>query len=343
MYSDNQTLMFAEAKEASAAVARTLDRNRATISSISREIHSRGVDIFVTNARGSSDHACVLGKYALMRTLGAIVSSGAPSISSVYHQSPQAKRALMISVSQSGHSPDIVSAAKAFREGGGLTLAIVNQENSPLAQASDFVLPLHAGPELSVAATKSYICSAATLLALTAELSNAQPLKSELEDLPVLLSKAWSIDWTEQLCEIGHARSLFAIGRGGALGAANEIALKFKETCQIHAESFSSAECSHGPLAMLGLNFPAIVLCQNDASRSGTLSLVDRMLRLNAPVYLAGAYREGAISLPSISATPELEPILMVQSFYRAVSNLAIHLGLNPDDPPALKKVTETT
>ena len=203
-------------------------------------------------------------------------------------------------------------------------------------------MPLHAAPEISVAATKSYLSTLINLLWITAEWMQDEELLQELKILPEALEEAWHARWDTIMSGLHDVRGLYTVGRGVGLGVAHEAALKFKETCQIHAESFSAAECSHGPLALVGPDFPVIAFAQADKSQQSVIVLAQRALALGAPVYAAGLELEGVTQLPVVNLHPLIQPIVMAQSFYRAVAEIALARGLNPDQPPALQKVTET-
>ena len=336
------TLMHQEAAETANIIARLSKTNGKLFAQLGARLRKSPPRAVITNARGSSDHAALYAKYLISTAVGIPVVSAPPSISSVYERDMAVADWLCLSISQSGKSPDIVRTAESMKRSGALTLALINEGASLLATVSDIEIPLLAGPEKSVAATKSYIASLVTCLWIVAEWTQDTELLSEIERLPELLDKAWQLDWSSPLNQLVDCSGLFVIGRGLGLGIANEAALKFKETCQIHAEAFSAAECSHGPLALLGPKFPALVFSQSDASEHSVRQLVARMQTMDAPVYLAGSSIEGTISLPTLKAHPAIQPILMIQSFYRAVADLSLERGLNPDRPPALKKVTET-
>ncbi len=336
------TLMHKEAAEASDSIERLATNNHELFARIGAKLRENPPRGIITVARGSSDHAAVYAKYLIGKYTGLPVLSAPPSFSSVYECDINVGGWLCLSISQSGRSPDLVSAANSMKRSGAFTLALVNEEASPLADASDLLVPLHAGPERSVAATKSFIASLASILWIVAEWAESRDLQAAARDLPTLLKQAWLLDWSNPLAELKNCRGLFTIGRGLGLGVAGEAALKFKETSQIHAEAFSAAECSHGPLTLLGLEFPALVFSQADASEQSIRDLVSRMQELNAPIYLAGPSIDGTTALPVIDAHPAVQPILMAQSFYRAVADLSLARGLNPDLPPALTKVTET-
>ncbi|RKR00336.1 glutamine--fructose-6-phosphate transaminase [Maricaulis maris] len=336
------TRMHREAAESAATARRINSENRTLFREVGARLRERDPKLVMTNARGSSDHAGVFGKYLISTRLGLPVASGAPSVSSVYGAPMRLEQAIGLSISQSGRSPDIVRAGAAMREAGAFCLALVNEAGSPLGDTADITVPLLAGAETSVAATKSYIASLINLLWITAEWRQDDILIAALERLPDQLEDAWALDWTTPLAPLAFAENLFVVGRGVGLGVTNEAALKFKETCQIHAEAFSAAECSHGPLALLGPEFPVLIFSQSDDTRASVSALVERLSGMDVPVYLAGGEQEGTVALPTLDAHPMVQPVLMIQSFYRAVADIAISRGRNPDEPPALKKVTET-
>jgi len=296
----------------------------------------------VTYARGSSDHAATFAKYVIETRVGVLTCSAAPSIASVYRNSPDMSGMLALAISQSGRSPDILAAMAAAGKSSALTVALVNDDDSPLAELCDVTLPLRAGNERSVAATKSFIASLSAILQLVAAWSEDEPLTEGLASLPELLGDAWRSDWSPLVDRLADVRSLYVIGRGPGLGAAQEAALKLKETCGIHAEAFSAAELRHGPMALVGPDFPLLVFRQSDESGEGTDELVREVLERGAPVFVAGGSASRAVSLPVPTAHPLIEPMLQVQALYRAANALSLARGLDPDRPPHLTKVTET-
>ena len=336
------TRMFTEAREAPAVVARQLEVNGPLLREIGARLRAQPPRGAVTIARGSSDHAATFAKYLIETQVRILTTSAAPSVTSVYAAPPDVRGMLAIAISQSGRSPDIVAATAAAREGGALTIAMVNHVTSPLSEVCDHVVPLHAGSEQSVAATKSYIASLSALLQLVSEWRADETLKSALEELPALLEMAWECDWSPLVDGLADATGLYVIGRGPGFGAAQEAALKFKETCGLHAEAFSAAELRHGPMALVGPGFPLVVFRQSDESGEGTDDLVREVAQRGAKIFLAGRSAPGAIELPCPAAHPLLEPLVQVQAFYRAVNALSLRRGLDPDRPPHLSKVTET-
>jgi glucosamine--fructose-6-phosphate aminotransferase (isomerizing) len=250
---------------------------------------------------------------------------------------------LFLAISQSGRSPDLLATAEAAGKAGAIVVALVNDEASPLAALAHHTLPLCAGEEQSVAATKSYIASLAAVLHLVAEWASDRELLQALERAPDDLERAWELDWSAAVERLREASHLFVIGRGVGLGIAQEAALKCKETCGLHAESFSSAEVRHGPQALLHGGFPALVFTQDDETRAGIEMLASELAGRGVEVMIAGAAVLGATVLPTIAAHPAIEPLLLAQSFYRAANALAIAKGHDPDRPPHLRKITRTT
>jgi glucosamine--fructose-6-phosphate aminotransferase (isomerizing) len=297
----------------------------------------------MTGARGSSDHAATFAKYVFETRLGIATASAAPSVSSLYGASQNLSGVLFLAISQSGRSPDLLQQAEAARTAGATLVALVNDTDSPLAASAEFVVPLRAGAERSVAATKSYIASLTAILHVTARWNRDPRLAKALADLPTVLRTAWTQDWSEVVELLADARNLFVIGRGLGLGIAQEAALKLKETCGLHAEAFSAAEVMHGPMTLVTAGFPVLAFTQADETRAGLMRVIEEFRARGAPVLLAepGDARPGHLHVPAIG-DPACTPVLAIQSFYRVVNTLALRRGRDPDAPPNLRKVTET-
>ncbi|PPU93380.1 SIS domain-containing protein [Xanthomonas albilineans] len=337
--SETETLMFNEAAQAAAVIAAQFERNQATVSALAAALRADPPPFVVTCARGSSDHAATYAKYLFETKLGVVTASASPSVGSVYEAPLRLRGALYLVISQSGKSPDLLRNAEAAKAAGARVVALVNVEDSPLAQLADTVLPLCAGPEKSVAATKSYLASLAAILQLGAHWKNDPALLAALQTLPQALRSAWQADWRPLTDGLVDARNLFVIDRGLGLAAAQEAALKFKETCGLHAEAYSSAEVKHGPMALVGPGFPVLAFDQPDEVGEGTRRLAEEFRGRGAQVWLASANGD----LPLVAAPhPVCAPLLAIQSFYRAINALALRRGYNPDLPPHLNKVTET-
>lgn len=336
------TRMFLEARQASQVVATQLGANAARVEAIAQRLRANPPRAVVTCARGSSDHAATFAKYLIETRTGVLTSSAGLSVSSVYAAHQNMEGVLYLAISQSGKSPDLLSSVRAAKDAGAFTIALVNDVTSPLAELVDEVLPLHAGPELSVAATKSYIAALSAIVQLVAAWTGDEDLAKGLAALPVGLAEAWALDWTPAVERLKLARNLYVLGRGVGFGVAQEAALKFKETCGLHAEAFSAAEVLHGPMALVKTGFPVLVFAQNDESRDSVDEMAKGLKARDADVLLVGAGEIGAGVLPALAAHPVVEPILMIQSFYRMANALSVARGYDPDSPPHLNKVTET-
>jgi glucosamine--fructose-6-phosphate aminotransferase (isomerizing) len=337
-------MMLREAREAPHAVARALAANAEPCRALAGRFRAAPPPFAVTCARGSSDNAATFAKYLFELRLGLVTASMGPSVRSVYTASPRMKGALFLAISQSGRSPDLVQLAEAARGEGAITVALVNDAASPLAAAVETVLPLHAGPERSVAATKSLLTALATLLQLFTHWCGDDGLQRTLAQLPDDLATAARADWSAALPLLTEARNLYVVARGIGLAAAQEAALKLKEAAGLHAEALSAAELMHGPLALAGPDFPVLLLVQRDEAEAGLIDLAQDLYRRGVPLIVAGAKPvKGAINLPLAAETdPHAAPLVLLQSFYPLADALARARGRDPDRPPHLRKVTET-
>lgn len=334
--------MFSEAAQAARVVRNQIEMNADNVrrmGALLRDMNPRAV---VTCARGSSDHAATFAKYLIESHTKLLTTSAAPSMSSLYDAQPDMRGVVFLVISQSGKSPDLLASAENAKRNGATVIALCNSPDAPLTQLAHHTIPLCAGAETSVAATKSYIASLSAIVHLTACWTDDATLLDALIGAPEQLERAWNLDWSPALPVLQRANNLFVVGRGYGLGIAQEAALKFKETCGLHAEAFSAAEVKHGPMALVGRGFPVLMLSQDDESRGGIEKLAADFVARGAEVLLAGATVAGSIELPTVTAHPVIEPLLMVQSFYRMVAALAPARGFDPDQPPHLNKVTET-
>ena len=343
-----QTKMAQETREIPHVVATQLSTNARLWQAVAKDIQARDIAFVVTVARGSSDHAATFAKYLFEVYLGLPVVSAAPSINTLYHSQLKLKKALVIGISQSGQSPDICEVLEQAKQQGALTVAVVNQSESRLAKTADHVIPLLAGPELAVAATKSYVASLLALTQGVALMAQHSTLLAALPQLPQAMEQALSVSWDPVLTALHRAHDTLTLARGFGFPVAQEAALKFKETCRLHAEAFSSAEVLHGPFALIQKAFPVLQLVQNDATLSGNIALAEKMHALGSQVFMAIPSQLAAIPLgvcplalpTSIHGT--LDPLVSAVAFYTMVEKLALLRGYNPDKPENLKKVTET-
>ena len=337
------TQMRQEVLEIPSAVDRLLTNGATDIKRAAGALCERNPSFMISVARGSSDHVATYFKYASELLMGVPVASVGPSVASVYRHELNLAGSACISVSQSGKSPDIVEMARMAQASGSLSFAMTNDATSPLARVSDHTLNLHAGPELSVAATKTFVTSAVSAIWLLAEWSGDEDLKIAIKGLPRALESAVKENWREVSAAFGNRSSLYCLGRGPTYAISNEAALKFKETCQLHAESYSSAEVLHGPVSIVDTGFPVIALAANDAAEEVLVQVADEIAAKGASVFVTSDKAKTATSLPVVrTGHPLTDPIALIASFYSMVETIAVSRGINPDAPRHLNKVTET-
>jgi glucosamine--fructose-6-phosphate aminotransferase (isomerizing) len=335
--------MYSEAAEAGAVVRKQFNRNKATVTELGQRLRTLAPRAVATLARGSSDNAATYGRYLIDTHCGVLTSSIPPSIVSIYETTPAMEGMVLIALSQSGRSPDIVATARAAKARGALLVALVNDETSPLAAAADVLVPLCAGTEKSVAATKSFIAALAALLHVVAAWTNSDRLNAALDKLPGLLDRASTLDWSSALPLLRDAHSAYVIARGYSYGIAQEAALKMKETSGLHAEAFSAAEVRHGPMTLMQSGFPALVFGQADRSLDSVSSIAAELGSRDVPLMTAGLPTGSpGITLPTIDADPIIQPVLLIASFYRFANLLSLSRNHDPDRPPYLNKITET-
>jgi len=337
-----RTYMQSEAAGSSAAIRRLLASNGSLLPPLVDRLHALDPKLVLLLGRGSSDNAAVYAKYLIETRLNIITSHVAPSVSSLYHAEFDLPKTVCIAISQSGKSPDLVAAAENFRQSGAFIIAMVNCEKSPLADVADYVIPLCAGSEVSVAATKSFITSLACIADLIARWCNDQQLSDDLGKLADNLDRAWSLQWSSAAKRLTAANNLYVLGRGVGLGIAKEIALKLKETCAIHGEAYSSAEVLHGPAALIKNGFPILAISQNDATLPGLTQNLVRLAERGANIFATGVASPGIFNLPTVPTHPLLQPILSTIQSYRLIEAVSAARAMNPDAPPNLQKVTET-
>jgi len=335
--------MYEEALSAPAVVARQLAADHGAYAALGESLRQQPPSSLLTVARGSSDHAAHYLAYLVMARLGRLVTSLPMSLVTLYQSRLVCDGLVSLAFSQSGQSPDLVAPTRFLREGGARTVAFVNAEGSPLAEAAQHVFPLHAGAERSVAATKSYIAQLVAGARVVAAWQGDDDLLAALQQLPKVLEQAAALRWDVAVDVLREADRLFVIGRGTGLPVAMEAALKFKETCGIQAEAFSGAEVKHGPMALVEEGYPMLVFAPRGPAQAGLLALAEEMRGRGARVLLAAPAGTPGAELPLVcSGNEDLDPIAVVQSFYPMVEALARARGNNPDQPRHLAKVTKT-
>jgi len=336
--------MRQEVCEIPTAVDRLLTDGLPSITTAADALRALDPVFGLTIARGSSDHVCTYLAYAAELLLGLPMCSVGPSVASIYKAPLRLNGSVSIAVSQSGQSPDIVEMARAARRDGALTVALTNHPNSPLGTASEHAVDIHAGLERSVAATKTFVTSAVAGLLLLAHWKQDDALLNAIKTLPDALHKSTEIDWPEVREGIASHKSLFTLGRGPVWAISNEAALKFKETCQIHAESYSSAEVLHGPVSIVGDGFPVLCFAAGDAAEPSVIEIADQIANKGARVFVTSGKAKHATGIDHIrSDHPLTDPLCLIVSFYAMVERVSRSLGIDPDAPRHLRKVTETT
>ncbi|GAA6203713.1 MULTISPECIES: glucosamine-6-phosphate deaminase NagB-II [Thalassotalea] len=329
-----QTIMEQEAKQAPSVVEGQLLANKALAEKIGVKLREIAPKMVMIIGRGSSDHAGVFGKYLIEIEAGIPTFAAAPSVSSVYGKQLKLEQALVIVISQSGRSPDIIAQAEMAKKAGAYCVALVNDETSPLKDIVDEVLPLKAGAEISVAATKSYLATLSALLQLTAYWTENNELISALDTLPSAMQTI--IDSAPQLTSqsIDGVKNMVVLGRGLGYAITKEMALKLKEVSSIHAEAFSSAEFLHGPVTLVEQGL-AILNCEvNDESAQSHQEQINEMTERGADLV--------HLRQTDLSVHPRLAPLVVLQRFYLDVAEVSVSRGFNPDEPKGLKKVTRT-
>ncbi|MDN7137182.1 SIS domain-containing protein [Pseudidiomarina sp. 1ASP75-14] len=325
--------MFDEATSAPDIIAQQLHNNAARCEDIASQLRSQPPRTIMMIGRGTSDHAGVFAKYLFEVSCGIPVVAAAPSVAGVYKRTLNLEGCLAICISQSGQSPDIVQQAQLAKAGGARLLALVNVVDSPLGRLADEVLPLHAGPELAVAATKSYLASLSALCQLCAYWQQDRDLLQALEQLPEALREGQQLPAQLEATQLDGLKHCVVLGRGFGYAIAREVALKLKEVLSIHAEAFSSAEFLHGPVTLAEKQLCIIDLQIDDEGgpthqeqMQGIAARGAQLIRMHVPV----------------APHPRLQPLVLMQRFYLDIERAARQLGLDPDSPPGLKKVTET-
>lgn len=328
------SIMEQETKQTPELIKNQLTLNLPIVTRIGAKLRQLDPCVVVFIGRGSSDHAGVFGKYLIEIEAGIPVSPSSPSVSSIYLKKMDFKRAVVIVISQSGRSPDVLTQVRMAHSRGAYTIALINDETSPLANLVDEVLPIRAEKEVAVAATKSYLCTLTALIQLTAQWTQNSFLLRELTKLPNALEKVNSQAAQVTAKDLKSISSLIILGRGFGFAVAKEMALKLKEVCSIHAEAFSSAEFLHGPIALIQHDVALLDASVHDES----LSVHQVRIR---ELESKGIHLLHLSPLNS-DIHPRLSALLLMQRFYLDIAKAAVKLGFDPDAPEGLKKVTRT-
>jgi len=335
--------MLEEALAAPQAVAAQCTQSDQVLAALAHDLGARPPKLALTVARGSSDHAANYFAYLVMRRLGLPVVSLPMSLITL-HKAPLAVTGqLAVSFSQSGRSYDLVDTMAALGAAQATTVGFVNQPDSPLAKHCKWVVPLCAGLEQSVAATKSYIAMLAAIARLVAHWRSDAPLLDALARLPERLNEAAQVRVGIAIDKLAGAERAMIVGRGLGFAVALEAALKLKETSALQAEAFSGAELRHGPLALVDEGYPLLIFALRGAEQAGLIELALDLRKRGARVILAAppSIVERDLTL-AVGDDETLDPILAIQTFYLLAARLAEARGLNPDVPRHLSKVTLT-
>lgn len=339
-----------EIREQPAALARLLDLQTEPVSKLAMRLRRERIEFVVVAARGTSDNAGLYAKYLWGACNGLPVALAAPSLFTSYGKPPTLRRALVVAISQSGQSPDIVAVLDEARRQGAPTLAIVNDPASPLARAADFVLDVCAGPEEAVAATKSYTAQLMAVAMLSAALGQDDERWRTLARVPGLVEQALALDSlvatrAERYRYMAHC---VVLGRGYNYATAFEWSLKLKEMAYVIAEPYSSADFQHGPVALLERGFPVLAVAPGGAVFEDTYLLLQRLVHEKQVELLAISDREEVLALantrlPLPGPVPEwASPIVSIVPAQLLCMHLTRAKGYDAEAPRGLRKVTLT-
>lgn len=337
------TWMYHEAESTASILPFQLRANETLIKETAEAIKNYKPKHIYTCGRGSSKNA---GHYAQL-LLSKILMVPSSSVNLHEHSINKAifdySNSIVIAISQSGKSRDVLQSVSTAKKQGALIIAFVNNTMSPLAELANIIIPIHAGEEKSVAATKTFTLTLTAIAHLASYLSESNQLLSDLTNLSEQLASVWSQDWSNVLSSFHPSHSSIIISRGIGLPIAQEAALKLKETCGIHAEAYSSAEIRHGPLRLLdSATINIFGFAVENAAADSILSVIELARSLGVTTDLISKIKT-EVNLPyAADVHPDLEPILMIHRFYKLANQLALINQLNPDKPPLLNKVTST-
>lgn len=328
-------------------VARLLEREGARAEQIAGQLPP--FEHVLIAARGTSDHAAIYAKYIWAGLAGYPVALATPALYTLYQSPPRLRNTLVVGVSQSGQSPDIVAVVEDGRRQGQPTLAITNDGGSPLAAAADYVIELHAGPERSVAATKTYTAQLTVMAMLAAALGRQPERAAELARLPEALAATLAgIGGAQALAEQHRATELWAlVARGYNFATALELGLKLKELTYVGTSAYSSADFRHGPIATVSAGTPVVLIMPAGAAFADMAELAGQLKARGAQLLVisdapeAQSYADAL--LPIAPGLPEwLTPIATIVPGQALAMHLAVARGGDPDHPRGLQKVTLT-
>lgn len=342
------SLMLAEIEQQPEVIERTINREGPKIAAFGARLKARPPRLIVLVARGSSDNACLFGRYLLEMSTGIPVSLAAPSVCTLYKSKLDLRDTLVIGVSQSGEGVDINMVLTSAKKAGATTLAITNEAQSTMAGLTDETFLIHAGREKSVAATKTYTGQLLIFHLLARAMSDSLA-KLEVERIPELASR--SLTLKSQIQELVQRYTFMekciVIGRGLNYCNAFEFSIKLMETCYIVAERFSGADFLHGPIALIAPRFPVFMIAPPGPTLKGSREILTKLKELGAETLVVSSEENvckmasRAIKLPEkvdemLSTIPYAIPAQLFAGY------LAAERGLSPDKPRSLEKVTRT-
>jgi glucosamine--fructose-6-phosphate aminotransferase (isomerizing) len=339
------SLVRDEIAEQPEVLERALAEDGGPIAAAAREIARRRPRYAVIAARGSSDNAARYAQHLLGRLLHLPVALATPSLHTLYHEPPRYLDALVIGISQSGESPDIVAVVEEAKRLGCVTVAVTNDPRSPLAAVGSHVLELHAGEERSVAATKTYTASLGVLAALAVAIAGDRARRSELQAMPEEMARqlALGADLGAAIATAAEWERVAVIGRGADYGTAFEAALKLKELTRIVAEAASPADFLHGPIAMVGQGFPVLGIAPPGPTAAGVRELLDAVRERGGETAVIGKGSGDELRLRLVSVPDWLSPLVAVIPAQLLAVGVAERLGVDVDRPFGLHKITRTT
>lgn len=346
----NQTLLYREIHQQPQVLTDILRYEADPIAELAVQLRRRSIQRVVIAARGSSDNAARYAQYLLGATNRLLVSLATPSLFTIYHSPPSLDGCLVLGISQSGRSPDIVSVIEEARRQGVVSAAITNDPQSPLGRAADFVIDLHARPEQSVAATKSYTGELMVVAMLSAALAEDASMQDALRAVPDQVSDtlASGAEDVTRCVERYHAIGAgLVIGRGYNYATAFELALKLKELSYMMVEAYSGADFLHGPLAMIEPGFPVVVIAPSGAMLPSMLDLLTRLRERGADIISitdiaeVGDQSQVSLQLP-MSVAEWISPFLTILPGQLLALQLAHSRNIEVDRPRFLQKITET-
>ena len=331
-----------EAKSIPEKIANFNEEDKNPYKYISKKILNKEIKHVVTAARGTSDCAALFCSYLFAKKLGLTTFSLPPSIITLEKSNFNFTNTLVIVISQSGLSEDLIECEKSSRKMGAETMIITNNLNSPMVNSANYFFNINAGIEESVAATKTFILSLLNIVKLVAIIKKDNVIINNIFKLPEHLNKEFNDEWDFELIHKNISNG-FIISRGLGHALSTEISLKFKEFCQEQIESFSSAEVMHGPKSLIQNSFKLFTLSLNDSSGDSVLKQSEKIIQLTNKVYSIGSSLNKKCNLNYKTLnSPDLDSLIIMSKFYPWIINYSISKKLNPDNPRYLTKITHT-